>query len=172
MHYHDVYQENRCEESVNNQDWSRVWVHTTHISYNASCNAHASEGSGQVASQKENFRQQTCAAAWLSSTARSAPEFPMPTTMVFFPRNFSAFLYSQLWRYWPLNLWIPVGKNKNCPSCGHYFIFFNRWHILKLTTELEVPSIQTSYLRIYCSWSAVCACPTSSERMNPPTALF
>lgn len=50
---------------------------------------------------------QTCLAVWLISTARSPPEFPMPMTMTLFPVNSTGFLYSRLWKYFPLNFSIP-----------------------------------------------------------------
>lgn len=105
---------------INNQHWSRVWVNTTHIS----CNAHISEGSGQVASQEREYRKPTCAAMWLSSLATSTPEFPMPITTIFLPWNFSGLLYSQLWIHWPLKLVIPVGKNRIAQALTIILFYF------------------------------------------------
>lgn len=52
----------------------------------------------------------TWAAIRLSSTATSPPVFPRPITKTRLSRKHSGNLYSWLWRMWPLNLWIPKGK--------------------------------------------------------------
>lgn len=54
----------------------------------------------------------TWAAFLLNSTAISEAEFPIPITKMRFLSNPSGCLYWRLWKYWPLNFWIPSGRRR------------------------------------------------------------
>lgn len=55
----------------------------------------------------------TRSATLLISTAISLPEFPVPITSTLFPSKPLELRYSQLWKYRPLKLSIPVMKREN-----------------------------------------------------------
>lgn len=59
----------------------------------------------------------TLAATRLSSTERSPPVLPMPTTRTLFPRKACTSLYSRLWRCWPLKRLSMPRQRAACISC-------------------------------------------------------